>query len=58
MESTMNAPSVSEAYTMIRLLKKRALKGDADKIRQLELIIAEAKDKAAALALERFFPAK
>lgn len=43
---------------MIRLLKRRAAKGDAEKIKQLEDQIAEARDRAAALDIDRFFPSK
>lgn len=51
----MKQPTVSEAYAMIRLLKKRAAAGDGEKIQQLEQLIAEARDKTAQLALDRFF---
>lgn len=52
----MNGPSVTEAYAMIRALKKRAAKGDADKIHQLEQLIQEAKLKQAQLAIDKYFP--
>lgn len=51
----MEKPTVTQAYAMIRLLKKRAAVGDGDKIRQLEQLIAEEKDKEALLAIDRFF---
>lgn len=54
----MKSPSVTQAYAMIRALKKRAAKGDAEKIKQLEDTIAEIRDKAALLDLDRFFPTK
>lgn len=52
----MNTPTVTDAYAMIRALKKRAAPGDADKIQQLKELIELEKDKSAQLALERFFP--
>lgn len=54
----MNAPSVTEAYAMIRALKKRNEKGDGAKIAQLETLIAEAKDKKALLAIDKYFTTK
>lgn len=51
----MKPPSISQAYAMIRLLKKRAAKGDGEKIAQLETLITEARDKEAALAVEKYF---
>lgn len=51
----MKQPSVTEAYAMIRLLKKRAQPGDGEKIQQLEQLILEARDKTAQLNLDRFF---
>lgn len=51
----MKQPTVTQAYAMIRLLKKRATKGDADRIKQLEELIALERDRAAQLDLDRFF---
>lgn len=51
-------PTVSEAYQMIRILKARAAKGDAQKIAALRGIIDETKKAAAQLALEKYFPDK
>lgn len=53
----MKPPTVTQAYAMIRLLKKRAAPGDGDRIRELTEIISLEKDKAAQLELDRFFPA-
>lgn len=52
----MKAPSVTECYAMIRVLKKRAAKGDAEKIKQLEDLIDQSRQAAANLAIDRFFP--
>lgn len=54
----MQAPSPSQAYAMIRVLKKRAGKGDGEKIAELQQIIAEDRDKKALLDLDKFFPGK
>lgn len=54
----MKAPTVDDAYKMIRLLKKRAAKGDGEKIAELQKIIDEANDKKAALMLDKFFGGK
>lgn len=54
----MKAPTVTDAYAMIRFLRKRAQKGDGEKIKQLEVIIAEARDRAATIAVDSFFPTK
>lgn len=51
-------PTVTEAYAMIRLLKKRAAPGDAEKIDQLKQVIALEREKAAQLSLDRFFGAE
>lgn len=40
---------------MIRALKARAAKGDAEKIDQLEQLIAADKNKAALLAIDKYF---
>lgn len=53
----MKAPSITQAYAMIRVLKERAGKGDGEKIAQLEKIIAEDKNKKALLDVDKFFPA-
>lgn len=50
-------PTVTEAYAMIRILRKRGEKGDAKKIEALQLIIDEAKNKKAQLDLDKYFPA-
>lgn len=54
----MKQPSVTQAYAMIRLLKKRAAKGDALKIQELQNLIQAEKDKKAQIDLETFFPPK
>lgn len=54
----MQAPSVTQAYAIIRLLKKRAAKGDAAKIEELKKLIEAEKDKKAQLDLDAFFPTK
>lgn len=54
----MKHPTVTQAYAMIRALKKRAAKGDGEKITQLQALIHEQKNKDALLDLEKFFPAK
>lgn len=54
----MKPPTVTEAYAMIRLLKQRAGKGDADRIAQLTAIIKEAMEKEAQLNLDKYFPSK
>lgn len=54
----MQAPSVTQAYAMIRVLKKRGAKGDGEKIAELQQIIDEDRDKKALLDLDKFFPAK
>lgn len=54
----MAAPSVTEAYAMIRVLKKRAAKGDGETIAELQKIIDEDRHKKALLDLDKFFPAK
>lgn len=51
----MKQPTVTQAYAMIRLLKKRYAKGDTEKIKQLEELIALERDRAAQLDLDRFF---
>lgn len=48
-------PSITQAYAMIRFLKKRAGKGDGEKIKQLEDQIQEAREKQAALDVEKYF---
>lgn len=50
-----NTPSITEAYAMIRVLKRRALKGDAEKIAALQKLIDEDKDKKAQLAIDKYF---
>lgn len=52
----MKAPTASEAYAMIRVLKKRGAPGDGEKVAQLQAIIDEARDKAALLNVDKFFP--
>lgn len=52
----MKQPTVTQAYAMIRALKKRAAKGDAEKIKALQDIIDEQRNREALLDLERFFP--
>lgn len=54
----MQGPSVTQAYAMIRVLKKRAAKGDGEKIAELQQIIDEDRDKRALLDLDKFFPPK
>lgn len=54
----MQAPSVTQAYAMIRVLKKRGAKGDGEKIAELQAIIDEDRDKKALLDLDKFFPGK
>lgn len=54
----MKGPTASEAYAMIRVLKKRGAKGDGEKITQLRAIIEEARDKEALLNVDKFFPGK
>lgn len=54
----MKAPTVTEAYNMIRVLKKRGAKGDGQKIEQLKVIIQEAKDKEALLLVDKYFENK
>lgn len=54
----MKAPTVSQAYAMIRALKQRGAKGDGEKIAQLENIIREEKQKAALLDVDKFFGSK
>lgn len=54
----MKAPSVSEAYAMIRVLKDRNAKGDGEKIAALEKIIADEKTKTALLAIDKYFGTK
>lgn len=51
----MKPPSVTQAYAMIRFLKKRAAKGDGDKIAQLESQISEIREKQAALDVDKYF---
>lgn len=51
----MKAPTVTEAYAMIRVLKKRNQKGDGEKIAQLQQLIEAEKDKAATLAIDKYF---
>lgn len=51
----MREPSVSEAYAMIRVLKKRAQPGDAQKIESLQKIIDDTRSAKAQLDLDRFF---
>lgn len=53
----MKPPTVTQAYAMIRLLKKRAAPGDGERIEELKTLIALEKDKAAQLSLDAFFPA-
>lgn len=54
----MKAPTPTQAYAMIRALKKRGAKGDGEKIAQLQAIIEEHKDKEALLYIDKFFPGK
>lgn len=51
----MKGPTASEAYAMIRLLKKRAAKGDGEKIAELQAIIDAEREKKAQLDLDKFF---
>lgn len=48
-------PTVTAAYAMIRVLRKRAQKGDGERIAQLEKLIADEKEKAALLDIDKFF---
>lgn len=41
---------------MIRALKARGAKGDGEKIKQLEQLIAETKQKQALLDIDAYFP--
>lgn len=50
----MKGPTVSQAYAMIRYLKKRNEPGDATKITELKNFIEEEKLKIAAQDVERF----
>lgn len=52
----MNKATVTEAYAMIRVLKKRNEKGDAQKIEQLQQVIQEAKVASGQLAIDKYFP--
>lgn len=54
----MKQPTITEAYAMLRILKKRGAKGDGEKAAQLQTIIDEAKDKKAQGDLEKYFPAR
>lgn len=54
----MEAPTASQAYAMIRVLKKRAAQGDGEKIAELQKIIDEDRDKRALLDLDKFFPSR
>lgn len=54
-DTTMKEPSATQAYSMIRFLKKRAEKGDALKIAELQKIIDAAKDKQAQLDVDKYF---
>lgn len=54
----MKAPSITQAYAMIRVLKERAAKGDGEKIAQLEKLIAEEKAKKAQVDIDKFFGGK
>lgn len=54
----MKRPTITEAYAMLRILKKRNEKGDAQKIAALQLIIDEAKDNKAQGDLDKYFPNK
>lgn len=54
----MKQPTVTEAYAMLRILKKRGEKGDQAKITSLQEIIDTEKDKKARLDLEKYFPSK
>lgn len=49
------APTVTEAYAMIRALKARGEKGDAAKIEQLKATIEDAKSKKALLDIDKYF---
>lgn len=51
----MQQPTVTQAYAMIRYLKKRSAPGDAKRITELQKIIDEGKDKQAARDVETFF---
>lgn len=51
----MREPSATEAYAMIRLLRKRAQPGDAQKIEALRRIIDDVRSAKAQLDLDRFF---
>lgn len=52
----MKQPTITEAYAMLRILKKRGEKGDAQKAAALQTIIDEAKDQKAKADLEKYFP--
>lgn len=54
----MKAPTVTQAYAMIRVLKNRNEKGDGQKIAELEKIIADAKNKQALLDVDKYFGSK
>lgn len=54
----MKAPTVTQAYAMIRALKNRGQKGDGEKIAQLEKVILEQKQKQALLDVDKYFGSK
>lgn len=54
----MQAPTVTRAYAMIRVLKKRGAKGDGEKIAELQQIIDEEREKGALHDLDKCFPVK
>lgn len=54
----MKQPTITEAYAMLRILRKRGEKGDQQKIASLQTIIDEEKEKKARLDLEKYFPNK
>lgn len=54
----MKEPTITEAYAMLRILRKRGEKGDGQKITMLQDIIDKAKDKRAQGDLEKYFPGK
>lgn len=48
-------PTVTQAYAMIRALKKRGAPGDGEKIKILEEQIEAEKEKQALLDIDKFF---
>lgn len=51
----MKKPTVTQAYAMIRHLKKRNAAGDGEKIEQLKAEIEAQKDSSAQLDVDRYF---